>query len=496
MFTRLRLDTTVFLWFGQTLPFVFLGAAIVIGSLLALVVANLENPFLLFPLLLASMGAITIIFKPEWGLMGLAFMIYTRLSDILIDTYGIPSLAKVYIPFLALVVIIRILLFKERPNGLNRSLIIFAYGGMGLLSFFYAQDTNRVGDALGDFLKDAIIVFIILALLQRGTTLRRVIWVLLTAGIFLGTLSVIQQLTGTFTDTYWGFAQANIMNIVGESSGYRIGGPGLGPNAYGQFMLILVPFALDRFWHEKNRLLRALATWALAACILTIFFTFSRGVFLGLVVVMAIMFLQYPPSAKTILLTLVASAILIQYIPDQYADRLLTLRDLVPSSEGLAEEEVSFRGRLSENLSGLMMFSDHPFIGVGLGNFKTHYQTYSRQIGLDPRREVRSAHSLYLQIAAEFGMMGLGWFIILQTVTSLGLRRARQDFDQAGLPDYSSLTLAFGASIIGFLVTSVFKHMAHPRYVWLLYGIALAMPVVAQYELKQYLEVAKRKLAA
>ena len=47
-----------------------------------------------------------------------------------------------------------------------------------------------------------------------------------------------------------------------------------------------------------------------------------------------------------------------------------------------------------------------------------------------------------------------------------------------------SFTLDFmaGAITLGYLVAALFLHNAYPRYLWLLVGIAFAIPEVAQYE--------------
>jgi hypothetical protein len=74
----------------------------------------------------------------------------------------------------------------------------------------------------------------------------------------------------------------------------------------------------------------------------------------------------------------------------------------------------------------------------------------------------------------------LVWFAALQWVTFRGLYEARRDFIAAQKPQYADIALAFGVSILSFLFTSFFLHVAHPRYFWLIYGIALAIPYAAK----------------
>jgi O-antigen ligase len=437
--------------------------------------------------LLAAMGGglfvLVLTTRPTWSLYILVFMIYTRLSDVLVNFHGAPSIAKFYIPLLILLIMVRWVLYNDQLQGLERTIIIIAYGFIGLASMLYAADPTRVTGALSDFVKDAIIVFVVITLINTGKTLHHVIWTLLAAGIFLGTISVYQQLTGTFDNPYWGFGQAKIGNIVGETSDYRVGGPGLGANTYAQFLLILVPLALDRMWREQSQLGRVLAIYALSVCLLTIFFTFSRGAFVALVMVLAIMLVYRPPRLRFIILTVLIGILLLRFLPNQYTARLLTLTQLRVESTEQNLADSSFRGRFSENASAWMMFNDHPILGVGLNNFKVHYQSYARNLGLDPRREERSPHSFYLEIASELGVMGLIWLAALQWVAFRSLYEARRDFIAAQKPQYADIALAFGVGILSFLFTGIFLHVSHPRYLWLIYGIALAMPHAARSEL-------------
>jgi O-antigen ligase len=181
--------------------------------------------------------------------------------------------------------------------------------------------------------------------------------------------------------------------------------------------------------------------------------------------------------------TLLIGLLLINFLPAQYTARLATLADFLPGSETQAENEVSFRGRLSENISSWNMFKDHPFLGVGLNNFKYNYQSYSRHLGLDPRREERSPHSLYLEFASELGLVGLTWLVALQVVTFRGLYQARRDFIAAHKQEYADIALALGLGILSFLITGIFLHVSHARHFWLLYAIALAAPNAARHEL-------------
>jgi O-antigen ligase len=437
----------------------------------------------LIPLFLAiaTITAIVIFLRPDWGLLVLVFMLYTRLSDVLINYYGLPSIAKYLIPLLGFVIFLRWLLYNEKPKNWGVTVGILAgYTFIAILSMLYSDYPRLSQDALILFLKDAIAVLTIIMLLQNKTNLNRVIWTLLFAGIFLGSISTFQYLTGTFTTNYFGFGQAIYESGLGY---YRLTGIGIGFNAYSQRLLILIPLAIDRLWNDKKGYRQFFAAWALVVVILTVIFTFSRGAFLSLVVVLGLSTIFILSRRQIqfggLILVIVASIFVFQFLPDQYAERLKTLSEISPVSDPQLSKDASVRGRYSENLAAWQMFLDNPLLGVGLNNYKSHYLEYSRDIGLDPRLEGRSPHSLYLEILSELGFLGMVWFIILQWVTFKGLYQAYQKFNAAGNKNFASLPLSFGVAIIGYLIAGIFLHVSHSRFFWLIYAIALSIPIVA-----------------
>jgi putative inorganic carbon (hco3(-)) transporter len=475
-----RIDPSVS---SQLLVLLFLGFSLLAGGGIGFLVAHTSNLFAI-GLLLVVISAIIFFYKSEYGLLAMIFIAYTYTSNVLIVNYGLPSIMKPLTGLLVFIILFRWVFYEEKPKGWQRSfLVICGYGLIGLASFSYAKDTTVAREWLGDYVKDAIIAISIVIVVQRLVELRRLVWVLLAAGIFLGSLNAYQGMTGTFENTYWGFSKAVRGSIVGESSAWRSAGPGFGPNGFAQIMLILVPLAMDRFWNERKFKLRFLAGWALTVCVLSIFYTYSRSAFLGLIAVLAVMMIYRRVKPLTILITIFLLGILSTYMPAQYTERLLTLTDLLPNSGANPTAEDSFRGRISENLAAWRMFLDHPILGVGLHNYGVNYQTYSREIGLDPRREERTPHNLYLEIASEMGLIGLSWLGVFLWVVIRGLQQARRELKSIESQEYDGLILAIEISILGFLVTSLYQHMAFPRYFWVLFAIALAVPNIIRQEI-------------
>ncbi len=427
-------------------------------------------------------GAIALgTFSAPWvGLSALVFVTYLRLSDVLIHYHHLPSIAKPLVGLLLGLVLLRWALRREEPRGWSLPLaLIGSYALVVLLSLFFAANFSTALGAVSDFVKDGIITVLVVMLLQHREDLRKVIWAMLFAGILMGSLSVYQYFSGDFDNNFGGFAQAPVLNTVGEQNEPRIAGPIGDPNFYAQILVVLFPLALNRLFSERRTLWRLLALWASIVIVLSVVFTFSRGGFLALAVVLVALSIHHKFSLVRILSVLIIMGAILPFLPGNYTARLSTLTNFLPG-RGDVRNEVSFRGRASEWMVAALMFRDHPLLGVGIRNYPEHYLDYSSRLGLDPRRENREPHSFYLEIAAESGLAGILVFTAIFAYLYRAIRTARKRFEQAGAREEAEMVVSFGLALLGYLTAALFIHAAFPRYFWLLVGIGLALPQVAE----------------
>jgi O-antigen ligase len=370
-----------------------------------------------------------------------------------------------------------------RPAGGGRALLLTgAYVLVAASTLFVAEDPDGARFALESLVKDVTVAVLIGLLLHRGTSLRRVVWVLIAGGAVMGALSMIQIATASYDSVFFGFAQASVENIVGTTDDIRISGPIGDANFYAQILVMLLPLALDRMWRDPLRLGRIAGAITSALLTATIVMTFSRGGALGLVVVGALMLATHPPKATTLLALVVVVAAAVPLIPDSYMARLGTVTQ-VGSVEG--DTDVSIRYRTAELTAGLGMITDHPLTGVGYANYPDAYPEYSRRLGIDFRNTERKPHNLAVEVAAETGIPGLAAFGIMLFGAGGALLGSRRRLLEAGRTDTAALALAIGVGLVGHLVTSLFLHLDFARLFWTFVGLALAMPNVADHETAQ-----------
>ena len=455
-------------------------AAIALGILAGVLVVFVDKPAYIYLALAGLVVFFLAIYSMEFGLVILIFISYTRFSDIMTEFQGFPSVAKPYLVLLIVSILVRWAIFGERPEGWGTAAVLFGVLSLtGFASLVYSPVPDRVLGRWTDDIKDMIIAISVVVLLQKGSSLRRVVWTLISVGLFLGSLSVFQYFTGSFTNDYGGFAVSSQHQIIGKIDDYRATGPIGDPNFFAQIMVALIPISLERFLNEKKNSLRIIALWAFGVSVLTVLFTYSRGGFVAMVLGVVMVFLIYPPHRMQVPFIIFAMVVFAAFLPANYVDRLSTLTEIFKPRNTSRIEERSLQGRLSENLAALEMIKANPLFGVGLNSYTYLFPLYSKKLGLALVATEREAHNLYLEVAAETGVIGFTVFAILLITCYRTVVSARRTFQLHGLHDYSGMTLGFMAGMSSYLFAAIFVHNAFPRYFYLLLGIALSFRMVA-----------------
>lgn len=432
------------------------------------------------------------IFKwPELGLLLLVALIYTNASEPAIQALNIPSPLQLLALGTAAATAARLL---SRAEGSGRRLILdpllVPLALYAIVIFGSSLEANDVGLAdagLAEFLRGLLIFLIVTNLATSRPILRHVIWALVLSGAFLGSISLYQVLTGSYGQDFGGFGRVKVAEVISQSRDPRIAGPLGDPNFYGQILVMLVPLALYRLWDEHSPTRKLVAGFALAVILGAAVFTFSRGGAVALAVVVPLALLHRKIQAKYILLILLAVAPLSLVVPERYSDRLSTLAQLAPASNEavLSNEDSSFRDRKLLMTVALRMFSDHPLLGVGVGNYSEHFDEYADHIGTTVSSKekfgrVRYPHNLYLQIAAETGLAGLLAFAAIIAATLFSLRSAYRSFTRAGATGSADIVVSLALALTAFLATSLFLHDSYIRYLWLLVAISAAAGQIAR----------------
>jgi O-antigen ligase len=414
----------------------------------------------------------------EWGLFVLIFLTYTNTTDVLIKFHGVPSFTKMLAPLLGLIMLYRWLADGERPIDARSVAFGFvAFGLVSAISLFHAVYVERTAEALELLAKDALIATITVMLLRDGGSLRGLVWSILAGVIFLGSIAVFKYATGDLDNIYGGFAQTSFSHIAGELDSHRLSGTMADPNFYAALIAFALPLAFERMMNERRWLLRLAAAAALGLGLASIGLTASRGalVALGLVAGLAVLLLR-PKLLLVLPLTLPIVIVGLSLVPVEYVQRYQAMLDLIPGMGGRGGgTETSIRGRLGEWAAAWAMFLDYPILGIGLAQYEPNFETYTLRLGTELRGGVRQAHSLYLEIAAERGLVGLAAFLALLGLAAWNVWKARCHAIAMNNHELGSLVTGIGMATCTLLTAMIFLHDAYPRMLWLAIALCLVM---------------------
>jgi O-antigen ligase len=146
--------------------------------------------------------------------------------------------------------------------------------------------------------------------------------------------------------------------------------------------------------------------------------------------------------------------------------------------------DTSLRGRATEMLAALRVFLAHPVLGVGPGQYKPFYaEKYQSdpQFAFKHIPEARGAHNLYLQMAAETGIIGLAVFMAIVLLILHRLWQVRCHWVHRD-PESANLATALFLGLMAYLVHSMFAHLAYERYFFLFLALAGAAVQICRAE--------------
>lgn len=180
---------------------------------------------------------------------------------------------------------------------------------------------------------------------------------------------------------------------------------------------------------------------------------------------------------RSTVIVLSALGVVLLSLPDSVTKRFLTIEQILPSRDAPLRLDSSFEERKLFMRVAWVMFGANPVMGVGAANYTARYDDYvdltasaARQYEDQP--DLYFPHNLYLEVAAETGLVGLVMLIaILVAAWSASGDAMRPGLD----PRLRTAAMAFRIALIGYLVSGIFLHFAFPRYFFLLLAFAATL---------------------
>lgn len=431
---------------------------------------------------------------PELATLAVIFLVYINAPAVAATFHKVPKPVAALVGLLLILPLVDRLVVRREKIIIDRTfLLALLYLAVMVASTIFAKDLKVATRIIRDLIFYGLIFYFLISNLVRNLPeLKRIIAVLLLAGGLMGGLTVYQKATNTLDNNYGGFAQIGGVFGVGKSWGkialeLRSNGPVGEKNFYGQVLIVLVPLAAIALARSKSRLRRAGAALAGGLILGGIVLTFSRAALLAtFILIFLLIAMRY---FKLYQVALVAAIALVSFAgtSQNFFKRVQSMAQapafLVGKSEQMQLADESMRRRYAQSMAALEVFADHPLLGVGPGQFAPFYSTpYVNRGGLAPQAKGYYAHNLYLEIAAETGVLGLLVFLAIVGIPFVQLWKRWWRL-RSSQPDLAALSAAFFLSLTSYLFIGIFLHMAYQRYFWLLMAlIAAAVRIVDQEE--------------
>ncbi len=374
---------------------------------------------------------------------------------------------------------------RSRPRFLTVHWLMIGFAGFTLFAFVAGLShgllTTSVLRKFVELLISIGAAVILVDVIRDTATLRRVSLVILVMGaaqalIGIGLVVINAQTAERLLNTLgrFGYPVGGVIRYVEENPDLaeRAIGTWVDPNAYGGFLVLIGALGSANILAEKpllNSRLIGVILWL--PVIVVLLLTQSRGALVGLAAAAAVVaVLRY---RWLIPVGIVAAAVfLIVPFTQNYVTRFVA---------GLNNQDLATQMRFGEYKDALILIGRNPIIGVGF-------------VGTPDRDTYLGVSSLYLMIAENTGLVGLGIFAAtMLAIVVFGLGRRRRINAN---PLLANLWLGYTAGLCGALVSGIFDHFyfdvefsGAALMFWLFAGLALVAAHLAQEDSKQIMEI-------
>ena len=183
------------------------------------------------------------------------------------------------------------------------------------------------------------------------------------------------------------------------------------PNVLAGYLDVMICLALGLLTKAERRAQKIILIAAIVLLAACLAMTYSRGAFIAIAVVFAVYGVL---KDWRVIILFAAVTALIAYSDTNFINRILSAFTLSDSSEGV---------RVGIWVSTSAMISDHPFAGIGWGAYQYVYPQYNYYVA-DPNVVIYHAHNIYLNYAAEVGIVGalaFFWYFFGTMFVSFGV---------------------------------------------------------------------------
>jgi O-antigen ligase len=351
--------------------------------------------------------------------------------------------------------------FLERKDALSlpREMVflLLLYIQMCLAIPFSVWRGGSFDVVIVEYSKVVAVTMVAMMTITSFTHLRRLIFIQ-TATVLL---MVVLALSGHGSITE---------SAIGGRLGGTFGGTYANPNDFALDLALIFPFAFAFLLTTSKFLWKAFWLVSMGLLVYTVLATLSRGGLLALLVGAVAAIWEFAVKGRRhhwIFLAVIGAALVVIFAgPAGYAQRVSTIFHPDEDVTGSSGDRRVLLDR------GIRLTEQHPFFGVGPGQF----QVVSGQ----EARDWHVAHNTYVEMSSEAGIPALILFLLIVSGAFSSLRRGRKLVAE----DVSAQVLigAVRASLLAFAVGAMFADTAYQFFPYFLFAYAVAILRIAQHE--------------
>lgn len=428
---------------------------------------TIVNVLLVVILLKQSVIIFSIIFIGFFIILSFPFLIryreYILLLPIIISISGLTDiLAKFYRPLLLL--LLTILVFEYLRNNWNNFHWSQVHSSILLLvlwiifSLLYTQDYLIMKREL-NYLSRSIMTFFIISEYTIYSLKRKKIHLI---NIILITI-ILSSLLNFSILIYNFIKNPAIFSFQQNTTIMRTGGLFQDPNNAAMLMNTTFAISYSLLLKQKDILKKIFFLCCMLFFALGITFTYSRGGIIGLLIFSFFIFFQQRKSKFSLTFLVIFSILFLIFLYKPMMSRLSTISN-IGSSRDISIYLRSVLLKMSINT-----ISKNPFFGIGFGDFPeltTHYFSHHLLY-----YEGAVAHSIWLHITVELGIIGLVFYLLIYVNFFKMINKALKKINESNFKGYKYFINAIKYAVIIYFIPATFLSSQFASFIWIYLGL-------------------------
>jgi len=391
------------------------------------------------------------------------FVVYWSIVIMPFSVAIAPAIANTFIGFFSAFFIIKKLI-TGKPLSCDRPALIFflLFLAVSIISFRNSVSFNTSLHGITKLLKYLLVFLVCSEEVRDKKHVSRII-ISICCGVCLAAIDALWQMAFGYDFIH----HINIQAAIGlprPTAGFP------NPNVFGIYMTAFTPliFGLALLYFKGKKRLFMFLPAILGAT--GIYLTLSRGA--GLAIYSALLFLCLAGRKKLFAAGLIAILLIYPFVMPENIKQWAREVKYNPQVLLYSEERISIQNNT------INMIKHHPFIGVGVNTFSRNYGKYktaeAEKYAHTP--DTIYAHNIYLQMAGETGLLGLGVFLLFLFQV---FRRAFKTLARLNDGYLKTTALSLIACMIAFLINGLTETSLYYSRVamifWYLIGMSLAL---------------------